>query len=203
MTRLLVVFHSFYGDVYRLAEAVREGATSAGAEVSVKQVPEIVPQQALESSGAAEAKKTFAHVETATVDELPEYDGIAFGCGTRFGNQTASMRSFLEQTGKIWLEGRLINKAAMSFVGTGTGSGREATIISSWFTFAHHGMVIVPLGYRAMELRGGSEIHGASPYGAGVMQRGEPLPRPSPLELSLARAHGKAWAEVAERLVGL
>jgi NAD(P)H dehydrogenase (quinone) len=202
VTKLLVLFHSFYGDVYRLAEAVREGATSASAEVSMKQVPEIVPQHALESSGAAEAKKAFAHVETATVDELPDYDGIALGCGTRFGNQTASMRSFLEQTGQIWLQGKLINKAAMSFVGTGTGSGREATIISSWFTFAHHGMIIVPLGYREMELRSAADIHGASPYGAGVMQRAEP-PRPSQLELSLARAHGKAWAEVAARLVGL
>jgi NAD(P)H dehydrogenase (quinone) len=183
MTKLLVLFHSFFGDVYRLAEAVREGAASTGAQVSVKQVPEIVPQHVLEASGAAEAKKTFAHVETATVDELPEYDGIAFGTGTRFGSMTASMRSFFEQTGQIWLQGKLINKAAMVFVGTGTGGGRETTVVSSWFTLAHHGMVIVPLGYRDMELRSAVEVHGGSPYGAGVIQRAEP-PRPSQLELS-------------------
>jgi hypothetical protein len=100
MTKLLVLFHSFYGDVYRLGEAVRERAASTGAEVALKQVPETVPEEVLVSSGAAEAKKAFAHVEMATIAELPEYDGIAFGTGTRFGNMTSTMRSFLDQTGQ-------------------------------------------------------------------------------------------------------
>jgi NAD(P)H dehydrogenase (quinone) len=199
MTKLLVLFHSFYGDVYRLGEAVREGAASTGAEIALKQVPETVPEEVLVSSGAAEAKKAFAHVEMATIAELPEYDGIAFGTGTRFGNMTSTMRSFLDQTGQHWLGGKLINKAAMVFVGTGTGGGRETTAISTWFTLAHHGMVIVPLGYRDMALRAATEVHGGSPYAAGVIQRAEP-PRPSKIEISLAYGHGKAWAEVAAKL---
>lgn len=199
MARLLVLFHSFYGDVYRMAEAVREGAVSTGCEVVVKQVPETVPEATLAASGAAETKKTFAHVPFATVEELPEYDGIAIGTGTRFGNMTSSMRSFLDQTGQIWLQGKLVGKAAMVFVSTGTGGGRETTVISTWFTLAHHGMVIVPLGYRDMSLRTGVEVHGGSPYGAGVIQRGEP-PRPSALEVQLAKSHGRAWAQVAQRL---
>ena len=199
MSRLLVLFHSFYGDVHRLAESVVEGARSTGAEVVLKQVPETVPEEVLRASGATAAKEAFAHVPFASIAELADYDGIAFGTGTRFGNMTSTMRSFLDQTGALWLEGKLIDKVATVFVATGTGGGRETTVISTWFTLAHHGMIIVPLGYRDMALRSAVEVQGGSPYGAGVTQRADP-PRPSELERSLARAQGRAWANVANKV---
>ena len=103
--------------------------------------------EALQASGAAKAKEGFAHVPFASVDELPSYDGIAFGTGTRFGNMSSTMRNFLDQTGGLWAEGKLIGKAATVFCTTGTGGGRETTILSTWIKLAHLGMILVPIGY--------------------------------------------------------
>ncbi|KJC60334.1 NAD(P)H:quinone oxidoreductase [Bradyrhizobium sp. LTSPM299] len=197
--KLLVLFHSFYGNVFRLAEAVADGARGSGAEVFVKQVPETVPEAALAASGALATKKTFEHVPTATVDELPTYDGIAFGTGTRFGNMSSSMRSFFDQTGKLWNEGALLGKAGTVFAATGTGGGRETTIVSTWFTLAHHGMIIVPAGYGNSNMRQVDEVHGGNPYGITTVSRAK-APRPSEIELDLARSQGRSWADVAIKL---
>lgn len=199
MANLLVLFHSFYGNVYRLADAVAAGARDAGATVDLKQVPEIVPAEALAAAGADQAKKQFEHVPLATVDELPSYDGIAFGTGTRFGNMSSTMRSFLDQTGKHWQDGALIGKAATVFAATGTGGGRETTVVSTWFTLAHHGMVIVPAGYVNPNARNAEEVHGGSPYGATAIARAS-APRPSELEAEIARSQGRTWADVAIKL---
>jgi NAD(P)H dehydrogenase (quinone) len=199
MARLLVLFHSFYGNTYRLAEALAEGARQTASTVALKQVPETVPEAALAASGALEAKVHFAHVPTATIEELPRYDGIAFGTGTRFGNMTSSMRSFLEQTGKLWNEGALIGKVATVFAGSGTGGGRETTIISAWCTLAHHGMIIVPAGYADPGMKNVEEVHGGTPYGTTFVQRAS-APRPSDLERSMAKTQGRCWAEAASRM---
>lgn len=201
MARLLILFHSFYGNVYRVAESVAAGARDAGATVELKQVPEIVPADALAAAGATEAKKAFEHVPTATVDELPDYDGIAFGTGTRFGNMSSTMRSFLDQTGKHWQEGALVGKVATVFAATGTGGGRETTVVSTWFTLAHHGMIIIPAGYVNPNSRNAEEVHGFNPYGAGTVARAE-APRPSELEQEVARSQGRYWAETALKVAG-
>ncbi len=198
MAKLLVLFHSFYGHTYRLAEAVAEGAREATADVTLKQVPEHIAAEALQASGAAKAKEGFAHVPVATIDELTSYDGIAFGTGTRFGNMSSTMRNFLDQTGRLWAEGKLIGKVATVFCSTGTGGGRETTIVSTWITLAHLGMILVPIGYGAPGIRDTSEVHGGSPYGAGTVQRAA-APRPSSLELGIARYQGKVWAQAAVR----
>lgn len=199
MARLIVLFHSFYGTTYKMAEAIAEGARSTGAVVELRQVPETVPEEVLAASGATEAKKKFAHVPVAKPEELTEFDGIAVGTGTRFGNMSSTMRSFWDQTGKLWAQGSLIGKAATVFGSTGTGGGHETTLVSTWLTFAHHGMVIVPLGYRDGSLRQVDEVHGASPYGASAIQRGQGE-RPSKKELGLAFSQGAAWATTAHQL---
>jgi NAD(P)H dehydrogenase (quinone) len=199
MANLLVLFHSFYGHNFRLADAIAEGARSTGALGDVKQVPEHISDEALKASGALEAKKTFAHVPVAAPADLAGYGGIAFGTGTRFGNASSTMRNFLDQTGKLWNEGALIGKAATVFGATGTGGGSETTLVSMWFTLAHHGMVIVPLGYRDPKLRQPDEVHGASPYGVTTIARAS-TPRPSARERELAISQGRAWADVANRL---
>ena len=198
MAKLLVLFHSFYGTTFKMAEEVGRGASSTGSVVTVKQVPEVISSEALAASGATEAKKKFAHIPTATVDELAEYDGIAIGTGTRFGNMSSTMRSFWDQTGKLWANGALIGKAGTVFGSSGTGGGHETTIVSAWFTLAHHGMVIVPLGYRDPSLRQASEVHGCSPYGASAIQKGGG-DRPSAKELGMAFSQGAAWALVAHQ----
>ena len=200
MTKVLVLFHSWTGNVYRLAEAVAEGARQvAGVEVVLKQVPEIVADAVLETAGATEPRKKFAHVPVATVEELPSYDGFAFGTPTRFGNMSATMRSFLDQTGRYYMSGALIGRPGTVFCGTGSGGGQESTILSFWNTLAHQGMVIVPLGYRDPAVRDLSHAKGGGPYGAAVFARGTGS-RPNDMELAPARTQGKALAEITKAL---
>ena len=104
--KIQVIFYSKYGQIYRLAEAVAEGARQvACAEVSLFQVPELVPEPVLEKSGAKAARPSFAQIPIAKVDQLPEADAILFGTPTRFGNMCAQMRNFLDQTGGLWIKG--------------------------------------------------------------------------------------------------
>lgn len=199
MAKLLVLFHSFYGNTFRLAESIAEGARSTGAVVDLMQVPEHIPEEALKASGALETRKQFAHVPVAAPADLVNYDGIAFGTGTRFGSPSSTLRNFMDQTGKLWNDGALIGKAGTVFGSTGTGGGAETTVISMWFTLAHHGMVIVPSGYRDPKMRQADQVHGASPYGVTTIARA-PAPRPSQLESDLAFSQGAAWADVANKL---
>src|SRR5579883_2039422 len=111
-----VIFYSMYGHIYRMAEAVVAGAREvAGAEVSLFQVPELVPEAALERTGAKQARAAFAQVPIIKVDQLPEADALIFGTPTRFGNMCAQMRNFLDQTGGLWVKGTLIGKVASVF----------------------------------------------------------------------------------------
>src|SRR5215218_8935114 len=104
--KIQVVFYSMYGHVWKLAEAVAEGARSvAGAEVSLFQAAELVPDAALERTGAKEARKAFAHVPVADPQKLADADALIFGTPTRFGNMAAQMRNLLDQTGGLWARG--------------------------------------------------------------------------------------------------
>lgn len=77
--KVQVIFYSMYGHVYRMAEAVVEGAKQVpGAEVSLYQVPELIPDDVLEKYGAKAAKAAFAKVPIATVDQLSEPHAIIF-----------------------------------------------------------------------------------------------------------------------------
>ena len=200
MAKVLVLFHSWTGSVYKLAQAMTEGANSVnGVEAVLKQVPEVVSAEILESAGATKAREEFAGVPVVTVDELPDYDGYAFGTPTRFGNMSSTMRNFLDQTGRYYVNGDLADKPATVFCSTGSGGGQETTITSFWNTLAHHGMTIVPLGYRAGEIRDVASTTGGSPYGASCYARGNGE-RPSEAEKSVARIQGIALANIASKL---
>src|SRR6186713_870074 len=119
--KIQIIFYSMYGHVYRMAEAVAEGARQvAGAEVTLLQVAELMPDAALEKSGAKAARQAFAQVPVARVDQLAEADAIIFGTPTRFGNMCAQMRNFLDQTGQMWAKGVLVGKIASVFASTAT-----------------------------------------------------------------------------------
>ena len=132
-----------------MAEAVAEGAREVpGAEVSLFQVPELMPEEALVKSGAKGAREAFAHVPVIQPDQLREADAIIFGTPTRFGNMCAQMRNFLDQTGQIWFQGGLIGKVGSVFASTASQhGGQETTITSFHTTLLHHGMVIVGVPY--------------------------------------------------------
>ena len=201
-TKIQVVFYSMYGHLYKMAEAVAAGARDAGdTEVTLWQVPELVPDDVLEKSGAKAAKAAFAHVPVATVDKLTEADAIIFGTGTRFGNMTAQMRNFLDQTGGLWAKGSLIGKVGSVFTSTATQhGGQESTLLSFHTTLLHHGFVIVGVPYSEARQMTLAEITGGSPYGASTITGGDGSRQPSDNELAIARFQGKHVAGIAKRL---
>lgn len=191
-----------YGHVYRLAEAVAEGAREVeGAEVSLYQVPELVPEQALARSGAKQAREAFAHVPVAEPDRLAEADAILFGTPTRFGNMCAQMRNFLDQTGGLWARGALIGKVGSVFTASATQhGGQESTINTFHITLLHHGMLVVGVPYSEKRQSTIAEISGGSPYGASTITGGDGSRQPSENELAIARFQGRHVAEITRRL---
>jgi NAD(P)H dehydrogenase (quinone) len=202
--KIQIIFYSMYGHIYRMAEAVADGARSvSGAEVSLYQVQELVPDAALEWTGAKKAREAFAHVPFAQPAQLPEADAIIIGTPTRFGNMAAQMRNFLDQTGGLWAKGALIGKVGSVFTSTGTQhGGQETTITCTHVTLLHLGMVIVGVPYSCQELTNMNEITGGSPYGAGTIAGGDGSRQPSENELAIARFQGRHVAEIAGKLAG-
>lgn len=203
-TKLQVVFYSMYGHVYRMAEAVAEGARSVeGCEVQLLQVPELIPDEALEQSGAKAARAAFAHIPVASPHQLAEADGIIFGTPTRFGNMTAQMRNFLDQTGGLWVKGALVGKVGSVFASTGTQhGGQETTITSFHTTLFHHGMIVVGVPYAEQRLVTMSEITGGTPYGATTLAAADGSRQPSENELAIARYQGAHVATITKKLKG-
>ena len=200
MTKVLVLYYSSYGHVERMAEAVAEGARSvSGAEVVVKRVPEIVPEEAARKAGM----KVDQPAPIADPDELADYDAILFGTPTRFGNMAGQMRNFLDRTGNLWVKGALIGKVGSVFTSTASQhGGQETTLTSFHTTLLHHGMVIVGLPYSFQGQTTLDEITGGSPYGATTIAGGKGERMPSENELAGARFQGKHVAEIAAKLAG-
>ncbi|BCD85719.1 NAD(P)H dehydrogenase (quinone) [Pseudomonas solani] len=197
MKKVLVLYYSMYGHIERLAEAVAEGARSVpGVEVTLKRVAETIPEDIARNAGA----KLDQPAAVASPQELADYDAILFGTPTRFGNMAGQMRTFLDQTGGLWVKGALVGKFGSVFTSTGTGGGSETTITSFWNTLAHHGMLIVGLPYAAPELTDISDVRGGSPYGAATLAGADGSRTPTDKELALARFQGAHVAKLAVRL---
>ncbi|HTT40487.1 MAG TPA: NAD(P)H:quinone oxidoreductase [Burkholderiales bacterium] len=201
-TKVQVVFYSMYGHLYKMAEAVAAGAREVqGAEVSLYQVPELVPDDVLAKSGAKAARQAFAHVPVIQVDQLAEADAIVFGAPTRFGNMAAQMRNFLDQTGGLWMKGALVGKVGSVFTSTATQhGGQETTITSFHSTLLHLGFIIVGVPYSEQRLLNMNEITGGSPYGASTLTGGDGSRQPSENELAIARFQGRHVASIAAQL---
>ena len=201
--KIQVVFYSMYGHVYRMAEAVAEGAREVGATaVSLWQVSELVPDEILETSGAKAARAAFAHVPTAKPAQLTDADAIIFGTPTRFGNMAAQMRNFLDQTGSLWLNGALVGKVGSVFASTATQhGGQETTIVSFHHTLLHQGMIIVGVPYAEQRLLNMGEITGGTPYGATTLAGTDGSRQPSKNELAIARFQGRHVAQITKALI--
>jgi NAD(P)H dehydrogenase (quinone) len=202
--KVSIVFYSMYGHVYRMAEAVAEGARQVpGADVQLFQVPELASDEALERTGAKQARQAFAHVPVMKPDQLAEADALIFGTPTRYGNMAGQMRNFLDHTGKLWATGALVGKVGSVFTSTGTQHGGHETTVTSFHTnLFHFGMVVVGVPYSCPELQNMAEITGGSPYGAGTLAGGDGKRQPSANELAIARFQGKHVAEIARKLFG-
>ncbi|QFR32322.1 NAD(P)H:quinone oxidoreductase [Ancylobacter sp. TS-1] len=197
MAKVLVLYHSAYGHIEAMANAVAEGAREAGATVDVKRVPETVPEEV----ARANHFKLDQAAPVATVDELKNYDAIIFGAGTRFGTVASQMRSFIDQTGGLWFTGALVGKVGSVFTSSATQhGGQESTILGFIPTLLHHGMVVVGLPYAFQGQTGVDEIKGGSPYGASTITDGDGSRQPSKVELDGARFQGKHVATIAGKL---
>jgi NAD(P)H dehydrogenase (quinone) len=187
-----------YGHVETMAEAIAVGARKVdGVEVMIKRVPEIIPDDRARAMGV----KLDQKAPIATTEELVNYDAIIFGTPTRFGNMSAQMRNFLDQTGKLWMDGSLIGKVASVFTSTATQhGGQETTITSFHSTLLHQGMVIVGVPYSCKGLMVMTEITGGSPYGSSTLAGADGKRMPSENELDIARFQGKHVAQIAKQL---
>lgn len=199
MAKILVLYYSTYGHVERMAEAAAEGARSAGAEVDVKRVPELMPPEVAQKAGA----KLDQKAPIAKPEELANYDAIIVGTPTRFGRVAAQMANFWDQTGGLWASGALVGKVGSAFTSTATQhGGQETTLFSMITTLLHQGMVIVGLPYAAAGQMRLDEITGGSPYGASTIAGGKGERQPSENELELMRWQGRHVAEITAKLVG-
>lgn len=196
MAKVLVLYYSSYGHIETMAEAVADGVRQAGASVAIRRVPELVPEAVAEKSGY----KVDQGAPVATVAELAGYDAIIVGTPTRFGNMASQMKNFLDQTGGLWFEDRLVGKVGSVFTSTGSQhGGQETTIQSTQTVLFHLGMIIVGLPYSFKGQMRMDEITGGSPYGASTLaDDGNGGHRdPSENELDGARFQGRHVAEIA------
>jgi NAD(P)H dehydrogenase (quinone) len=197
MTKILVLYHSSWGHVETMAQEIAAGAASVeGVNVAIKRVPETMPEEAMRNAHM----KLDQAAPIAKIEELPDYDAIIFGTPTRFGNMSGQMRTFLDQTGAHWMNGRLVGKVGSVFVSTGTGGGNEATALTFMPTLLHHGMIVVGVPYGIPETMDTSEVRGGSPYGAGTIAGARGERHPSDKERAIARYQGKHVAEIAKKL---
>jgi NAD(P)H dehydrogenase (quinone) len=197
MPKVLVLYYSSYGHIEAMASAIAEGAREAGAQVDIKRVPELVPDEVARSMHF----KLDQAAPIAKVDDLPAYDAIIIGTGTRFGRLSSQMASFLDQAGGLWMRGALHGKIGGAFASTGTQhGGQETTLFSIITNLLHFGMTIVGLDYGHTGQMMTSEVTGGSPYGATTIASGDGSRMPSENELAGARYQGRRIAEVAAKL---
>jgi NAD(P)H dehydrogenase (quinone) len=191
-----------YGHIHRMAQAIAEGARAVpGSEVTLRRIPETLPEKTLAAMGALEAQKSMAAVAVAEVDELALADAIIIGTPTRYGNMCGQVRQFLDATGGLWVKGALVGKVGSVFTSSATQhGGQESTILSTHTTLLHHGLVIVGLPYAFAGQMRIDEVTGCSPYGASTIAGGAGERQPSENELAGARWQGRHVAAIAAKL---
>jgi len=197
MTKVLVLYHSAYGHIEKMAEAVAQGAREAGAQVDIKRVPETVPEEIAKAAHF----KLDQKAPVAAIDELANYDAIVVGAGTRFGRMPSQMAAFLDQAGGLWAKGALHGKVGGAFTASATQhGGNEMTLFSIIANLLHFGMVVVGLDYGHAGQMTLDEIAGGSPYGATTIAGGQGQRQPSETDLEGARYQGRRIAETAAKL---
>lgn len=194
-----VIYYSATGGTYKLAQAVAEGATEAGAEVRVRKVRELAPEQAIASNAGWSAHRAETqHIEEATPADLEWADVIILGAPTRFGLPAAQLKQFIDTTGPLWAQGKLVDKVVSSFTSTATShGGQESTILALNNTFYHWGCIIVPPGYADP-----IQFAAGNPYGASFTSSNGTVP-PDENALGSAKFQGRRTVLTAAKLLGL
>ena len=199
--KILIVFYSMYGHIFRMAKAAAEGVNEEGGQTILKQVAELMPEEQWDES-VRKVKEAMKGIPVANPQEdLKGIDGLIVATPTRFGNMTSQMRNFWDQTGSAWMEGALIGKpAAVISSSNNQHGGQETTIVATMFTLLHHGCVLVGLPYSFKEQMTMEEISGGSPYGASTVAGAQGERMPSLNELAMVRGLARRLTDIAERL---
>jgi NAD(P)H dehydrogenase (quinone) len=198
MPKVLVLYYSSYGHMEQMADAMAEGARSAGAEVDIRRVPETAPAEVVKAAGF---KADTAHPVIEGPNALKDYDAIIVGAPTRFGRMASQMAGFWDTAGGLWASGALNGKVGGAFTSTATQhGGQETTLFSIITNLLHFGLTIVGLDYGFAGQSGVDEVRGGSPYGATTIADGDGSRQPSQSELDGARYQGRRVAEVAAKL---
>jgi NAD(P)H dehydrogenase (quinone) len=198
--RTAVIYYSATGSVYAMAQAAAKAAEHAGSEVRLCKVRELAPAEAIASNeGWATHARQTQDVPEATLDDLEWADVLILGAPTRFGIPAAQLKQFIDLTGPLWAEGKLVNKVATSFTSTATAhGGQETTIIALNNTFYHWGCIIVPPGYADP-----IQFQAGNPYGASHTSDNGRVP-PGQVELDSMSFQARRAVEIATALkVGL
>lgn len=199
MAKILVLYYSSWGHMEQMAKAAAAGAKEGGADVTIKRVPELVPEEVAK----AQYYKLDQDAPIADPSELADYDGIILGVSTRYGSMSAQMKNFLDQTGGLWAKGALLDKVGSVMASTATQhGGAELALINAQIFMQHHGMLIVPLSYAYQGQSGNDVVRGGAPYGMTTTSDTDGSRQPSEQELDGARFQGKRVAEIAIRLHG-
>ncbi len=195
--KVAVIYYSATGNVYKMAQAIEEGAKEAGAEVRFRKVHELAPEEAIKSNqGWSDHALMTEDVPEASMDDLEWADAYLFGTPTRFGNVSAQLKQFLDSAGGLWFEGKLADKVVSGFTSAqNPHGGQESTLLSMYNVFAHWGSIVVTPGYTDPLLF----ESGGNPYGASSTDTGE---GPSEAELASARYLGRRVTEKATLLMG-
>lgn len=200
MAKVLVLYYSSYGHVERMADAVADGARSAGAEVDIRRVAETAPPEVV---AQAHFKTDTSHPVIEGADALTRYDAIVVGSPTRYGRMASQMASFWDTTGGLWAKDALVGKVGAAFASTASQhGGQETTLMSILTNLLHMGMTVVGLDYGYKGQMGVEEVKGGSPYGATTIADGGGQRQPSAAELDGARHQGRRVAELAAKLFG-
>lgn len=200
--KILILFYSMYGHIFRMANAVAEGVRAAHGEAILKQVAELIPAEKW-NEDIRKAKELMKEIPVADPHaDLKGIDGIIVGTPTRFGNMCSQMRNFWDQTSDDWMKGSLIGKPAAVFTSTATQhGGQETTIISTMITLLHHGCILVGLPYSFKEQMTLEEITGGSPYGASTIAGPMGERMPSTNELKMAKDLAKHVTTIVKKLL--
>jgi NAD(P)H dehydrogenase (quinone) len=201
MAHIGIVYYSMYGSTFDLAREIAAGVADSGSEAQLRRVAELLPEEIIEAQGLQATIDRQSDVPEATVEELPQFDGLIIGSPTRFGNRIAQLSNFLDQTGPLWAAGSLVGKPVGFFTGASTMHGGHESTILTMSTFAYHqGMVIVPLGYATPEA--GATTTGGGPYGASHFSPQAGKDGLSDDERAIARHYGGFFSDIATRLAG-
>jgi NAD(P)H dehydrogenase (quinone) len=199
MSKILVLYYSTYGHIETMAEAIADGARSAGARVDIKRVPETVPLEVARNNHF----KLDQKAPVATVADLEHYDAIIIGTGTRFGRISGQMASFLDGAGGLWAKGAFNGKVGAAFTSSATQhGGQETTLFSIITNLLHFGMVVVGLPYSFQGQMGVDEVKGGAPYGATTIADGDGSRQPSATDIEGAKFQGRHVAEITAKLFG-